>query len=599
MRNSSLTSFAEAQRRWREALDAAGCPERLDAETVALTDAVGRVCARVERTLRPCPTYRAAAMDGFAIRAADVGGVGGDGPIPLKIGPSAEAIDTGEAIPEAFDAVVPIEHVRSTGGYIEIDAPVPAGKNVRLPGDDVPPGVAIGWPGRPLRALDCATLLAGGRVSIEAVRRPRLAIVPTGDELVPAGSAPREGTVIETNSTMIAHAARALGATVHVAPIVRDDDAVLERELRSALEASDVVVLLAGSSTGRRDRAAAVIAAVGSVDVHGVATRPARPVILGHSGSVAIAGLPGYPVSCHFAFEAYVAPLLRRLAGIADPPERRGRLAHAVDTDSASDVWRPATILTGVGSPRAIVDPLEEIGGDLYRLSTADARFHLKRGTPRFARYVAVQWSALRDPDAATLPLFTGPYDPLIEELAALAGFRCRWTQDETGEALDAGLTDAVGVLVRRGAEPALRARAGQGRKMVLIGVRSEGTAQRRAMRQSRATPQSKGRPLRPAHGSTMKVDPYIDPYVSDPWSGAAAVAAGITASARTTRYIAERFGLSYTESDEVAYACIWDDRPGHRFPWGIALPAALAGLGEAAVRLGWKTLGHTEKQPS
>src|SRR5207237_5154486 len=146
----------------------------------------------------------------------------------------------------------------------------------------------------------------------------------------------------------------------------RDDEEALEASLRQAIAGADVVALIAGSSAGRRDRSAAAIARVGTIDVRGVATRPARPVILGHAGTAALINLPGYPTACHFAFEAYAAPLLRRLGGRTDSLPRRARLANALDTDESFDEFRTATLLSAPGSPRAIVVPLADIGGGLY-----------------------------------------------------------------------------------------------------------------------------------------------------------------------------------------------------------------------------------------
>ncbi|HYK51900.1 MAG TPA: molybdopterin-binding protein, partial [Candidatus Eremiobacteraceae bacterium] len=445
----NATPFADAVRIWWSQLRDAGCPERLDAEAIAPHEAVGRAPAHVIRTKDPCPTYRAAAMDGFAVRAADVRDASPSKPKRLTIGKDAIPVDTGAVMLRDQNAVIPSEAAATDGSAIIVTRPVAPGKHVRLPGDDVPPGVAIGWPGIALRPVDCAALIASGCTTIDVVRRPRLTVIPTGDEIVASGTASKPGAVIDSNSPMIAAAARATGAEVNVVPVVADDDDALLKALSDAVANSDVVALLAGSSAGARDRGARTIGRAGVVDVRGVATRPARPVILGHSGAVAIVNLPGYPASCHFAFEAFVAPLLRRLGGFADPISRRARLARGMETDGSRDEWPLATLLTAPGSPRAIVDPLPDIGGGLYRLAMADARVHLRAGATKHPRHVAVRWTPLRDADSTASAVFCGPYDPLIEELAALAGFRCRWTSDESGEALEEGTADAVGIILR------------------------------------------------------------------------------------------------------------------------------------------------------
>ena len=574
-----LTPFADAVRIWRGAIEAAGCPDRLPAQTVGIDAAVGRVPAQVIRTLHPCPTYRAAAMDGYAVRSRELDGAGPEQPKRLALGEAALPLDTGAAVPAGFDAVVAKERARAARGSIEVRAQVAPGTNVRLPGDDVPPGVAIGWPGIALRPLDCATLVASGCTNVDVVKRPRLAILPTGDEIVPPGTKPAPGTVIESNASMIAGEARALGADVTVWPIIGDDDAAMERALREAIGAADVVAVIAGSSAGRRDRGGEAIARVGTIDVRGVATRPARPVILGHAGAVPLVDLPGYPVSCHLAFEAYVAPLLRRLAGFADPLPRRARLSESIEADGSLDEWRAGSLLMAPGSPRAVVVPLADVGGGLYRLAQADARFHLKRGTAHFGRFAAVPWTPLRDADAAARPLLCAPYDPLLEEMAALGGFRCRWTDDESGAALDAGLADAAGVVVRDGDLSILARRTGAGRKMLPLGLRREGVCH--------AHPHPTGANSHAPEGADAG---------TDPWEGAAAVAAGTRPSARCTKYVADRYELRFDEGEPALYAILWDDRPGHRFPWGIVLGAALSALADAAPALGWRSLGMPQE---
>lgn len=570
------TPFDDAVRTWWGRLREAGCPERLAAETIAIADAAGRAPAHPARSKDPCPTFRAAAMDGYAVRAADVVAASLDRPVRLTLGRDAEPIDTGSAMPAGKDAVIPLESAVADGAAIVVTRPSAPGKHVRLPGDDVPPGVVIGWPGHALRPVDCAALIASGLTSIDVVRRPRVVVIPSGDELVTPGTAPRSGIVVDSNSPMVAASARALGAAVVTTPIVADDDEALYAALRRAVESADVVILLAGSSGGSRDRGARAVERIGAVDVHGVATRPARPVVLGHSGPVAVVDLPGYPVACHFAFDAYLAPLLRRLGGIADPPPRRARLAREATTDGTADEWRLANVLRTPGSPRAVVEPLAGLGGGLYVLAQADARFHLKRGETDHARHAAVRWTALRDDDAASAALFCGPYDPLVEELAAIAGFRCRWTTDDTGRALDDGTADAAGVILR--GEPLEHGRiehdlrrAGADRRALVLGARSEGIGRTHAA----ATAEG---------GGDVPVDP---------WEAAASVAAGVRASVPTTSYLAERFGLIFERTHAAVYAIIWEDRAGRRFPWGIALAAALGAVAGASAALGWEYIGE------
>lgn len=570
---ADLTIFDDALRRWDEALREKGGGQRLPAERIAVADAIGRVPAAVLRTLEPCPPFGAAAMDGYAVRAAGTARAAADRPVSLRIGRDAVAIDTGAVVPDGFDAVVATESVTVSGAAIALQEPVARGRNVRLPGEDVPPGVAIGWPGLPLRPVDCAALLAGGCEMIDVVVRPRLIVIPTGDEVVSPGAPRPPGSIVETNSTMIAAEARALGADVAVKPIQRDDERAIESALREAVAEADVVLLIAGSSHGRRDRCAAAIEKVGDVVVRGIATRPGKPTTLARAGNVAIANLPGYPVACHFAFGAYVAPLLRRLAGSRDVTERRARLSDDVRKSPDFDEWRRATLLTAPGSPRAIVAPLESSGGGLYALTEADAIFRMRRGVERYGRHTAVTWTALRDADAASRPLLVAPYDPLIEEAAALGGFRCRWTPDESGLALDEGLADAVGVVVRDARFDDLRKRVAPGRKVYVLGMRREGLA-------------------KSAVASADAPEGELD---DGPWSKVAAVAAGLRSSQRCCKYLADRYRVRFEEGAPTLFAVMWEERAGRSYPWGIVLAAALAALENAAEGLGWNVLGMPE----
>jgi len=169
------------------------------------------------------------------------------------------------------------------------------------------------------------------------------------------------------------------------------------------------------------------------------------------------------------------------------------------------------------------------------------------------------------------LPEFAGPYDPLIEELAALCPFRCRWTVDESGAALDDGTADAVGILVRGQRAKPPPVRPGEGRRMLVLGARRECIA---------------------GAAGKRPVDDFAGEVLGDPWEAAAAVSAGTKPHARTTRFVADRFGVPFVDTEPALYAVVWEERPGRRFGWGIALRAALGGLASASEVLGWEYIG-------
>ncbi|MDQ6780512.1 MAG: molybdopterin-binding protein, partial [Candidatus Eremiobacteraeota bacterium] len=266
---------------WHAALQAAGAVTPLPGEVVPLREAAGRLPAGVLRTLLPCPSYAAAAMDGYALRAARISAASPAMPLRLLIDADVFAVDTGAALPPDCDAVVPLENAHLDGVSVAFHACAEAGEHVRLPGEDVPPGVVVGALGRPLDGLECAALIACGASDVEVVCRPRVTIIPTGEELQPPGAAPVSGRVFDSNSTMIAQAARDLGASVTLVAIVKDDHESLRLALHSAAASSDAIFVLGGSSRGGRDVSHDALRAEGNVDVRGVATRPAKPVNLG------------------------------------------------------------------------------------------------------------------------------------------------------------------------------------------------------------------------------------------------------------------------------------------------------------------------------
>jgi len=166
----------------------------LTAEAVRLDDAHGRVAAEPVTSTVDLPPFPSSAMDGFAVDSHATAAASAATPVRVRVGTDAVPIDTGAAMPDGRDAVVPLEAAKVAGGIVTVTSPVAAGKHVRLPGDDVPPGVAIGWPGFALRPVDCAALIASGCTSVDVVRRPRVAVIPSGDELVAPGSPPRRST---------------------------------------------------------------------------------------------------------------------------------------------------------------------------------------------------------------------------------------------------------------------------------------------------------------------------------------------------------------------------------------------------------------------
>ena len=305
----------------------------LPGETVPLAEACGRILADPVTAAEFVPDFDRATVDGYAIRASDSFGCSDALPALLRLkgeiamGAAAEtalrsgecmAIPTGGALPPGADAAVMLEYAEDYGdGTIGIWRPAAPGENLIFRGDDVRPGQTVLPAGRRLTPQDVGALAALGIARLTVRARPRVAVLSTGDELVPVEARPGPGQVRDVNSALLAALLTRAGAQVQSLGILRDDDAALADAMDAALEQCDALLISGGSSVGRKDATCRIIAHAGQVLFHGVAMKPGKPTILGIARGKAVFGLPGHPAAAAFAAQLFVLPLLRRLAGCA------------------------------------------------------------------------------------------------------------------------------------------------------------------------------------------------------------------------------------------------------------------------------------------
>ncbi len=326
----------EAQSRWLEAL--ALNPR---AETVSTSEALNRVTAATLRSAEALPAFRRSTVDGYAVRAADTHGAGEALPAYLHVAGevlmgqmagfdirprSAALVHTGGALPESADAVVMVENTQTAGpGEIEVVRAAAAGENVLQVGEDIQPGDAILPAGHRLRPQDIGGLMALGITQVKVARRPVVAIISSGDEVVPPSAPIAPGQVRDINSYTLAAQTRRAGGVPLQFGIVADDADALRDCTADALARADFVVLSAGSSVSVRDLTATTINAFGSpgVLVHGVAVKPGKPTILGVVQNKPIMGLPGNPVSAMVVYRLFGVPMIWHLLGASEPPQRR------------------------------------------------------------------------------------------------------------------------------------------------------------------------------------------------------------------------------------------------------------------------------------
>ncbi len=332
----------------------------LDTELLDVRSALGRVLAEPVVSRRTIPPWPNSSMDGYAVRAADTEAAPAvlrvtariaAGMVPDRpIGPGEAArIFTGAPLPEGADAVVPQEEVEADGDRIRVRRPVERGAWVRPRGEDIQAGERVLEPGRRLGAAEIGLLATLGHSPVRVHRRPRVAVLSTGNELADLGTEPGPGQIPNTNSYSLAAQVLEAGAEPLSLGVAGDDVDALESRLRSGLTA-DVLLTSAGVSVGELDLVREALARIGAtLHLWQVAMRPGKPITFGTLGDRLVFGLPGNPVSAMVTFELFVRPALRKMSGldqlfrprilaragetIANPGSRRGYLRVRLEAD--------------------------------------------------------------------------------------------------------------------------------------------------------------------------------------------------------------------------------------------------------------------------
>lgn len=370
------------------------------AERVGSTAARARVLAEDLYSAVDLPHFHRAAMDGYAVRARDTFGASQSLPAYLKLAGviemgreasepvaagAAMRISTGGMMPPASDAVVMVEYTEETGaGLVEIHRSVSPWQNVIQIGDDIRKGEIVFRRGRRLRAHDIGALTGVGIPSIAVYRRPRVALISTGDEIVAADDEPGPGQVRNINQHSLAGRIEECGGELRDWGVVRDDCDALRGALGAALPWADLVLLSGGSSMGAKDIALETILSFPDSEFifHGISIAPGKPTIFARACGKPILGLPGYPVSALVIFDLFAAPMIRRLGGERqDPLGGCLRTAKAkLKTNIASQIGREDYVRVVLeGEPgRWIAAPLPSKSGAIFTLVKADGMVRIE-----------------------------------------------------------------------------------------------------------------------------------------------------------------------------------------------------------------------------
>lgn len=374
--------LAEALDRFMGALEAGGALAPMDAETARLADARGRVTAAPVWARVSSPHYDSAAMDGIAVRAADTVGARETAPVRLTPGEQAVWVDTGDAMPPEFDAVIMVEVVDElVDGGLEIRAPVAPYQHVRPLGEDIVATELVLPENHLLRPVDLGACAAAGLDAVAVRRRPRVAVIPTGSELVPAGSALKPGDIVEFNSLVLAGMVEEWGGEAVRWESVPDDYDRLRAAVEQAIAEYDVVMVNAGSSAGREDYTARLVEELGELLVHGVAVRPGHPVVLGVAGDgkTPLLGIPGYAVSAALTCELFVKPVIERKLGALTAARPVVEAAMTRKTLSPLGEDEFVRVRLGRVGDRMVATPIQRGAGVIMSLARADGIVKIPR----------------------------------------------------------------------------------------------------------------------------------------------------------------------------------------------------------------------------
>ena len=350
----------------------------LAAETIPALEAPGRVTAAPVFARFSVPTFHGAAMDGVAVRAEGTFGSTPERPRRLTVGRDAHWVNTGQALPPGTDAVIMVEHLHQIDETtVEIQAAAFPWQHVRKVGEDIVATELLLPQNHLITPYELGALLGAGVLEVEVKRRPRVLVIPTGDELVEAeslqgGIAPPAGRVVEFNSWVLVNLIRQWGAICDRHSIVPDRPEVLRRVLLE-VTASDyqVVIVNAGSSAGSEDHTADLIEELGELLVHGVAIMPGKPTVLGEIGGKPVVGNPGYPVSAVISLEQFVQPLLLRMQGLPEPEPEQVEAYPSQKVPSKLGVEEFIRVNLGRVGERIIATPLPRGAGSITSLTKA------------------------------------------------------------------------------------------------------------------------------------------------------------------------------------------------------------------------------------
>ncbi|NLL56230.1 MAG: molybdopterin biosynthesis protein [Clostridiales bacterium] len=352
----------------------------LESQIIPTIEGLNRVVKQAIYARNCDPMYNAAAMDGIAVVAQSTLNASESNPLTLTLNKDFVYINTGVAIKGKYNAVIMIEEVIEQGnGTVQIISPAYPWQHIRVKGESIVEGEMIVPSYHVLRPVDIGAIFASGNTEISVVRKPKLAIIPTGNEMVNEPSLLKDGHLMESNSKMFAAMASELNAKSYIYPICKDDKNELEKAIMLATNHSDIVIVNAGSSAGTKDYTVNAIARLGEVFAHGFAIKPGKPTILGKVNGKPVIGVPGYPVSAYIVFENFVKPILCAMQGLKAPDKPKTVATLSRNIPSSFKNTEIVRVSLGEVNNKLVATPLERGAAQIMSLVKADGLISIDR----------------------------------------------------------------------------------------------------------------------------------------------------------------------------------------------------------------------------
>lgn len=393
------------------------CGPELVSESIRVQDSLGRVTSEVVYARISSPHYNACAMDGIAVCARDTFGATETTPVTLTEGENFVRIDTGDLMPEGYDAVVMIEDVVEAGnGSIKLYSACTPWQHVRQIGEDICASEMIAASNTRIEPAVIGAFLAGGVLEVKVWKKPVVGIIPTGDEIVSPTAKPQEGEIIEFNSSVFSAMLVEWGAQPRVYDIVPDNHNRISQAVKTAVNECDMVLLNAGSSAGREDYSAGVISGLGSVLVHGIAIRPGKPTILGIIERKPVIGVPGYPVSGIIVMEEIVKKVLALYTKIDYPARESVKASISMKAVSSLKYEEFVRVKLAHVDNRLVATPLNRGAGVVTSFMKADGIMRIPHNSEGYESGQEVEVCLTRQMgEIRNTVVVIGSHDPLID----------------------------------------------------------------------------------------------------------------------------------------------------------------------------------------